>query len=249
MFAATIDPIELETALQPVSALVDECKMRIDENGVGITAVDPANVGMVDLHIPETMFESYEAQEHTIGIPLERLLDIISLFAKEEGSPPARVMLDEETRKLQLECGGLNYTLSLTDPDSIRQEPEIPDLDLTAEVKLSGDSFSRAINACDMVAEHLHIGTTDDKEFYVQAKGDTDSVDAGMSEDDVIEFTGGAADSLFSVEYLRDMEDPIPGSIPVTLGIGPDFPALISFELVDGEAAVQYILAPRIADE
>jgi hypothetical protein len=45
------------------------------------------------------------------------------------------------------------------------------------------------------------------------------------------------------------MEDPIPGSIPVTLGIGPDFPALISFELVDGEAAVQYILAPRIADE
>lgn len=249
MFAATIDPRALETALKPVSALVDECKIQINGDGVGVTAVDPANVGMVDLQIPATVFESFEAQEHTIGVPLDRFLDILELFAKEDDSPLAHIMLDEETRQLRLECGGLNYTLSLTDPDAIRQEPEIPDLDLTAEIKFPGHAFSRAINACDMVAEHLHLGTTSDNEFYVKAKGDTDSVDVGMEADDVLSFEGDEADSLFSVDYLRDMEAPIPGDIPVTLGIGSDFPALINFALIDGEAKVQYVLAPRITDK
>jgi len=51
------------------------------------------------------------------------------------------------------------------------------------------------------------------------------------------------------VDYLRDMETQIPGDIPVTLGIGSDFPALINFALIDGEAKVQYVLAPRITDK
>lgn len=248
MFAATIDPVDLENALEPVSALVDECKMRITEDGVSVTAVDPANVGMVALDIPSSVFETYEAREHTIGLPLERFLDIISLFATEEGSEPVRIKLDEETRELLLECGGLDYTLTLTDPGTIRQEPDIPDLDLAVEVTLPGEEFNRAINACSMVAEYLHLGTTSAGAFYVRAKGDADSVDVKLSSEELVDFDGEQADSLFSVEYLQDMEGPIPDSTPVTLGIGPDFPALIHFELVDRQASVKYVLAPRITD-
>jgi len=34
-----------------VSVLVDECKIHLEEDGLEIRAVDPANVGMVDLSL------------------------------------------------------------------------------------------------------------------------------------------------------------------------------------------------------
>ena len=48
-------------ALDPVSALVDDCKIRLNEDGLSIRAVDHANVGMVDMSLAKSAFESYEA--------------------------------------------------------------------------------------------------------------------------------------------------------------------------------------------
>lgn len=247
MFAATINPGDLEAAFKPVHALVDECKIHVDDNGVSVTAVDPANVGMVDLELPAEVFDTYEADAHTIGLPLERFLDIVSLFT--QNGDPAHIMLEEETRRLRLESGGLDYTLSLLDPDSIRKEPEIPDLNLTASATLTGKDFSRAVNACNMVADHLQLGAEPDGDFYVTADGDTDNVNVTMEEDEVIELDTGNADSLFSIEYLRDMERAIPSDAPVTVEIGPEFPVIITFNLIDEQAAVQYVLAPRITND
>ena len=38
----------LSDFLKPVSALVDECKLHLNVDGLRIAAVDPANVAMVD---------------------------------------------------------------------------------------------------------------------------------------------------------------------------------------------------------
>ncbi len=247
MFAATITPTALEDAFKPVNALVDECKVRVDDGGLTVTAVDPANVGMVDLELPDSAFETYEADEHTLGLPLERFIDIVSLFTKQDSV--ARIKLNEESRTLRMDCGGLDYTLSLIDPDSIRKEPKVPDLNVTAEVTITGHDFSRAVNACNMVADHLRIGSDAVGEFYVEAEGDTDTVDVTMGEDDVLEIDPGDAQSLFSIEYLRDMERSIPDDTPVTLELGPDFPVLIHFKAIEEQASLRYVLAPRITND
>lgn len=247
MFAATISPEDLEAAFKPVHALVDECKLHVDEDGITVTAVDPANVGMVDLDLPAEVFETYEADAHTIGVPLERFLDTVSLFTDNES--PARIMLEEETRQLRLESGGLDCTLSLLDPDSIRKEPEIPDLQLTASVTVPGETFSRAVSACNMVADHLVLGADEGGDFYVNAEGDTDDVHVTMDEDEIIEIDTGDANSLFSIEYLRDMERAIPSEMPVTVEIGPEFPVIITYGVVDEQARIQYVLAPRITND
>ncbi len=244
MFAVTINPDDLQSAFDPVHALVDECKLHITEEGVTVTAVDPANVGMVDMGLPEPVFKAYEATTHTIGIPLERFLDIISLFG--ETGEPAYIMLNEQTRKLRMESGGLDYTLSLIDPDSIRKEPKIPDLNLTANATLSGKQFTRAVNACGMVADHIRIGATPEGEFFAKAEGDTDSVDFTMDSEELLDLDPGEADSLFNLEYLKDMEKAIPDGVEVTVEIGMEFPILITYRIIDSNASVQYMLAPRI---
>ncbi|PSQ23892.1 DNA polymerase sliding clamp, partial [Halobacteriales archaeon QS_9_67_17] len=60
MFKAIVSAETLGDALDSVSVLVDECKIRLEEEGLSIRAVDPANVGMVDLSLSAAAFESYE---------------------------------------------------------------------------------------------------------------------------------------------------------------------------------------------
>ena len=57
-FSATVPVETLQDAIEPVSALVDECKIRLNDDGLSIRAVDPANVGMVDMSLAKSAFES-----------------------------------------------------------------------------------------------------------------------------------------------------------------------------------------------
>jgi len=248
MFKAIIEPGRLDDAFSPVSALVDECKVHLEDDHIQIRAVDPANVGMVDLTLHDSAFESYEANGGVLGINLSRFEDIISLLNGED--EPAHIELDEETRKLHLSCGGLEYTLALIDPDSIRDEPDIPDLDLSGEVVLEGRQMDRAITAADMVSDHLAFGTNADEDvFYAEAQGDTDDVHLELTRDDLIDLRTGEAHSLFSVDYLTDMNGAVPSDAEVTMEVGEEFPIKLHFQLAEGDASATFMLAPRIQSD
>ena len=195
MFKAIVSASTLRDALDSVSVLVDECKIRLNEDELAIRAVDPANVGMVDLTLEAAAFESYEADGGVIGVNLNRLEDIAGMA---NSGDLIQLELDEETRKLHIHIEGLSYTLALIDPDSIRQEPDIPDLDLAAEIVLEGAQID---------------------------------------------------DSLFSLDYLKDMNKAIPKDAEVRVELGEEFPVKLHYEFGEGMGQVTYMLAPRIQSE
>lgn len=249
MFHAEINAGLLKSSVDTVSVLVDECKVRLDEDGLSIKAVDPANVGMVELDIPADSFESYEADDELLGLNLVRFQDITGMANKGD---TVVMELDEETRKLLIRIDGLRYTLSLIDPDSIHQEPNVPDLDLPGDVVLPGREIRRGVKAAGMVSDHMAFGVSDEEEsFYMRAEGDTDDVRVDLREDDVISLeTGGeTAESLFSLDYLDSMAKAIPNDAQVAVEVGDDYPVKMNFEVSGGEASVTYLLAPRIENE
>ena len=247
MFKAIVSAETLKDALDSVSVLVDECKIRLNDEEFAIRAVDPANVGMVDLSLAAAAFESYEADGGVIGVNLGRLEDIAGMA---NSGDLIHLELDEETRKLHIQIDGLSYTLALIDPDSIRQEPDIPDLDLPAEIVLEGSQLNRGITAADMVSDHIALRVDPDEEaFYIEAEGDTDDVDLKLDSDALIDLTAGAADSLFSLDYLKDMNKAIPKSTEVTAELGEEFPVKLHYEFAEGLGQVTYMLAPRIQSE
>ncbi|MFP4217532.1 MAG: DNA polymerase sliding clamp, partial [Salinarchaeum sp.] len=227
MFKAIVSAETLQETLDSVSVLVDECKIRLEETEVSIRAVDPANVGMVDLTLDADAFESYQADGGIIGVDLTRLENIAGMADKGQ---LVELELDEQTRKLEIRIDGLEYTLALIDPDSIRQEPDIPDLDLPAEISLAGGEIDRAVTAAEMVSDHIALGVDADTEvFYVDAEGDTDDVHVEMTADDLIGLESGPAHSLFSLDYLADMNKAIPKDAEVTVELGEEFPVKMHF--------------------
>ncbi len=247
MFKAIVSAPTLKDALDSVSVLVDECKIRLNEEEFAIRAVDPANVGMVDLSLDAAAFESYDADGGVIGVNLGRLEDIAGMANSDD---LIHLELDEETRKLHIQIDGLSYTLALIDPDSIRQEPDIPELDLPASIVLEGSQLSRGIKAADMVSDHIALRVDQsDEAFYIEAEGDTDDVDLKLDRDDLIDLTAGAADSLFSLDYLKDMNKAIPNDTEVTIELGEEFPVKLHYEFAEGLGQVTYMLAPRIQSD
>ena len=244
MTFSAIAPVQtFEQALDPVATLVDECKIRLHEDELSIRAVDPANVGMADVSLPSRAFETYEADGGVIGVNLDRLQDVLSMGSSGD---LVHLELNEETRKLHIQIGELSYTLALIDPDSIRKEPDIPDLELPADVAFEGSELGRAVSAADLVGDHVSLAADPDAEtFTVSAEGDTDDVEVTLGNDELATAeVPEAVESLFSLDYLEDMTRPIGSDVIVSFRLGSEMP--VKFRYTNGEASVQHLLAPRI---
>lgn len=247
MFTAIVGAETLRSTLDSVSVLVDECKIHLDEDGLEIRAVDPANVGMVDLSLDASAFEAYEADGEIIGIDIDRLDDLSGMA---DSGTLIDLDLDEEVHKLRLRMDGLEATMALIDPNSIREEPDIPDLDLPATIVIEGRDINRAVKAADMVSDHIALGVdADDEVFYVDAEGDTDDVHFELDAEELIDLQAGPARSLFSLDYLSDMNRAIPTDTEITVELGEEFPVKMHFEIAEGHGRVTYMLAPRIQSD
>jgi proliferating cell nuclear antigen len=247
MFKAIVSADTLGAALDSVSVLVDECKINLNEDGLAIRAVDPANVGMVDLTLDVDAFESYETDGGVIGVNLARLEEFVGMA---DSGQLVQLELDEETRKLHIQIEGLEGTLALIDPESIRKEPDIPDLDLPATIVVEGKDIDRAVKAADMVSDHIALGVDEDEEtFYVEAEGDTDDVHLTLGRDELIDLVAGEAWSLFSLDYLKDMNKAIPKDAEVEIELGQEFPVKMHFDIAEAKGQVTYMLAPRIQSD
>ena len=101
-----------------------------------------------------------------------------------------------------------------------------------------------------MVSDHIALGVNAETEvFYVDAEGDTDDVHVEMTADDLIGLESGPAHSLFSLDYLSDMNKAIPKDAEVTVELGEEFPVKMHFNIAEGNGRVTYMLAPRIQND
>jgi len=237
----------LSDAIAALRTIVDESKLRFDETGLQSRAVDPANVAMVDVTVPSGGFERLDVDdETTLGINLETLADVLGMA---ESGDVLIAELNAETKKLELSFPGtgLEYTCALIDPDAIRQEPDIPDLDLGGEFVVPGRAIYRGLSAADLVSDHIRFEGVADDTLRLSADGDTDTVDLEI--DDTLidgELTGDdQTESLFSLEYLTDITRPIGNDSAVTVDLGSEMPVKLHFGMGD-DIDVEAMVAPRI---
>jgi proliferating cell nuclear antigen len=247
-FEAGIEAGRLQSAIDPVHAVVDECRIHLCDDGLVIRAVDPANVAMVDESVDADAFKSYETDCGVIGVSLEQFNEVIGIA--DDNETLVQSSLNNEVRKLEMQVGSVEYTLALIDPDAIRSEPEIPDLDLPAELSLDSGEFKRGIRAADMVSDHIQFEVdVRDEQFITSAEGDTDDVNLELDKDNLEDVEWGRAKSLFSLDYLKDLRKPIPKGTTLGMKLGEEFPLKLSFAMADEAIDVTYMLAPRIQSD
>lgn len=256
-FIIPVDP--LRAWLDHLGALVDEARIHLNHDGWSTTAVDPANVGMVNARIDSLAFEHYDVPEPgMIGVNTDRLEDVLSGANKGD---LANIEYNAERRNLVISYGGHEWTLSLIDPDSIRQEPDLPDLDLAAQVEIGGGDFKDAVKYSEQVTDHIRfevdvgIDPTDPRVFILRGEGDVDVYEGRFEDgDEGVSITASEqAVSLYSLDYVTDMVKTFDRDLTITVHLGNEFPTLMAAEIQDAEGErcgdVEYMLAPRIQSD
>lgn len=249
------------------SALVDEAKIRFEAGGLSIRAVDPANVGMIEVTAHPSAFEAFDLGDEAFvtGMNLDRFEsqlanarmgkttdDLVSLDV--DGT---RTLVTTEREYTLTTLTQTNEVLNI-DPDSIREEPEIPDLGLPCEATVDVGALTDALDSVNRVADHATVRERDG-ELVIAGEGDDDHTGeygtvanfgeiVGVRDEESFE---GGEWSRFSLDYLRDMADGLKsGKVDdVTLVWGDEFPIRLEFErTIDEETAYEgaYFLAPRI---
>lgn len=244
MLKATIDTETFRESIEAVAALVTECRLHIDGNGVRTRAVDTANVAMVSLQLDRDAFETYEATPEDLGLDIAKMKNIIGMMGKDD---LLTLNLAEGSHKLELAFGSYQYSVTLLDVNTIRKDPNPPNIELPGRVELAGSALSSAIRAADVISDKIALGIDPKADlFFMAAEGDTDHIKLELTRDQLIALDAAEARSLFSLDYLKDMGKVMGRAERITIALGVDHPVKFSFDLAEGKGHVEYLLAPRI---
>lgn len=242
----TITSETLNDFLNPISQLVDECRLRLEADGITVRAVDPANVAMIDISLDESAFERYRGGGTVLGINLGRLEEIIAAPADKD---LISMELDDETNKLHIEAGAMDYQMALIDPDSVRQEPDFPDLDLPYDIGITADQLDEMITTANIVSDHLAFFAEDGR-FGAAVTGDTDNAEIDYGTDDIERLDGsGEVKSLYSLDYLNEVNSGVSTDGTVTITLGDEFPLLVEWTFANTTGSGTYMVAPRIESD
>lgn len=229
--ALLVKPIEL------ISDLVMEVRIKINEVGLSIVAVDPANVAMVGFVLPRTAFSQFEAGEEVLGINLDNLKRIL----KRCGTGSSLV-LEKKDNLLEIQIQNRIkriFTLNLIDIES--SDKEMPQLEYSSRIEINSIDFIASIEDCAIVSDACSFVINDGK-FIIQSKGLNSAVSEFTS--DEVKIEAEDCKSKYSLEYLQKFIKGSKLSEKTILKFSEDHP--LKIEIRSEGMELSFILAPRV---
>jgi proliferating cell nuclear antigen PCNA len=235
------NPVLLSRIIDIISELVIEVRIKISEEGLNITAIDPANVSMIRFVIPRSGFSLFEVNnEEILGVNLENLKRIL----KRCGNGSSLIL---ETRENFLEIQiqdriKRNFTLNLIEIE--REDKEFPNLEFSSKVELNSVDFIASIEDCAVVADSCSF-IIENSRFIIKARG----LNSALSEftSDEASINAENCKSKYSLEYLQKFNKGAKLFEKTILKFAEDHPLRMNFK--SSEVELSFLLAPRTENE
>jgi proliferating cell nuclear antigen len=235
------DPRVFANLIGIISDLVTEVKIRVNKDGMFLTAVDPATVAMVYFNIPADLFSKYEVEkEEILGVNLDNLKSILrrcglgSSLTMEKDDNLLKLGIQDKIRR--------DFTLALIDIEG--DDKEMPQWEFKSVIKMESQSFCDAIEDCSVVSDACTFMAEPNK-FVVEAKG-LNSARTEFSSDEVQIFSDNSS-ARFSLEYLSKFIKGAKVSNNVELNFSDNHPMRINFPA--GKIMLSFVLAPRVEQD
>lgn len=234
------NPMLLSKAVELISELVTEVRIKVNEFGMSITAIDPANVAMVGFKLPRSAFTEFETDAEVLGINLDNLKRIL----KRAGSGSS-LILEKKENLLDIIIQDRikrNFSLALIEIES--EDKELPSLEFSSRVELSSIDFISSIEDCGVVADACSFIIENEK-FVVEAK----SLNSARSEfsTDEAKIDAEGCKSRYSLEYLTKFIKASKLTEKTILNFANDHP--LRMDIKTEHMELNFILAPRVETE
>lgn len=238
------NPIILAKAVEIISELVTEVKIKVNEFGMSINAMDPANVSMVGFKLPKSAFSEFESEDVNLGVNLENLKKILKRCGVKSS-----LTLEKKGNLLEFEIADRikrNFSLNLIEIESedIEFDTKVSRMEFSSKVKLDSADLVSSIEDCIVVAEACSFIIENGK-FIIEAKN-LNSARSEFSGDEA-EIEAENCKSRYSLEYLQKFMKGAKIVEKTYLFFSNDHPLKVEFR---GEHLnLSFVLAPRMETE
>ena len=240
MLARLDNPKIFSDVVSIISELVTEVKIKFDERGMSIVAIDPANVAMVSFRLPREAFSQYEAGTEILGINLDNLKAVLrrtkagSILIMENSESTLKLDILDKIKR--------SFSLALIEIEG--EEKNIPQLEFLSQIQMNPSDFVDAIEDCTIVADSCTFIASPEK-FIIEASG-LNSAKSEYSIDEV-RIISGQSKSKYSLEYLQKFTKASKIADKIFINFSTDHPIKLEFKKENFELA--FILAPRVENE
>lgn len=234
------NPLLFSRVIEIISELVTDVRIKIDSNGLNITAMDPANVSMVHFILPKSSFSQFETDPEVLGINLDSLKRILkrcgagSSLVMEKKDNFLNIQIQDKIKR--------NFSLALIEIES--EEKQMPALEFSSLVELRSSDFVDSIEDCIVVSDACSFVVKDGK-FIIEARG----LNSAMSEfsEDEARIAAENCKSKYSLEYLQKFSKGAKLSEKTILRFAEDHP--LRMDIKNGFLELAFLLAPRVETE
>ncbi len=230
-------PKLLSDIISIISELVNEVRLKITNEGMNLTALDPANVAMVYFKIPSDIFSQFVLEkDELLGVNLENLRSVLRRC-----SLGSSLTITKEDNMLKLSIQDKikrDFTLALIDIES--EDKDLPKWEFTSVIKMDASLFAEVIEDC-LIVDDACTFIAETSKFIIEAHG-LNSSRAEFSSDE-IEIYSNTAIARFSLEYLNKFIKGAKISSRVTISFSENSPLRVDFPT--GNILLSFILAPR----
>ena len=242
------DASYLKDSISIIADLVNEARFKLNNDGIEVIAMDPANVAMVIFKLLSSSFSEYELEKDIeIGINLQSLKQILR-----RASPSDILTLEVSAdNKLKIQLRGTSVrTFSLPIIELDEKEQRVPNLQFSTTVSMQSSTLLDAITDADIVAESVTFSAEPDK-FTIAAQGDRSNAHIEMKASDHLHIrTASTADvkAKYSIEYLKKMISGSKLAETVDIQFNQDYPLRLDYKVID-RLSLSFILAPRVEND
>ncbi|MDA3836008.1 MAG: proliferating cell nuclear antigen (pcna) [Nanoarchaeota archaeon] len=229
LFAKSIDLI---------SELVMEVKIKVNEFGLSIVAIDPANVSMVSLKVPKSSFQEFEVEDENLGISLESLKKVLrrcgksSALTLERNENMLEIKIEDKIKR--------SFSLSLIEIDA--EDKEFPaHLEFSSKIDIDSQELTDAIDDCAVVSDACSFVVENGK-FVVETKNINKARTEFSSED--VKVNAEDCRSRYSIDYLQKFMKAGKAFDRTHLNFANDHPIRVDFK--SEVVSLSFLLAPRI---
>ncbi len=234
------NPGVFSKAVDIISELVTEVRIKFNEFGMSITAMDPANVAMVSFRMAKSSFSQFEAGQEVLGVNLDNLKKVL----RRCGSGSS-LILEKQENFLNIQIQDRikrNFNLNLIEVES--EEKEMPNLEYIARVEIASMDLIDSVEDCMVVDDACSFIVREGK-FIIEAKG-IDSARAEFSGDEA-RISAEDCKARYSLEYLQKFMKGAKLAEKTILNFANENP--LKVDIKSNSMELNFLLAPRVENE
>ncbi|MCD6513926.1 MAG: DNA polymerase sliding clamp [Candidatus Odinarchaeota archaeon] len=245
MFEASISDPKLFATIIKALAIIDEGTFVATPEKLYLSEMDPAKVAMVEIELPNSVFDKYICEEKTLfKVDLDEFRKVAR---RAKSGDIVELFLDDKENVLKVRfIGKVTRTFSIALQETEEVEARKPNIPFKVNIKLLPDVIKSAVQDAKIVGEYVEMKATSTL-FTIRSSSNIGEIVVEINKDDetVLEYVVEEdSRAVYPLNYLEDMIAAVAAADVLTINFATDMPLKMEY-LIPGGGKITYYLAPK----